>query len=71
MKGGMKKQPGHAWNEENNEVHTFVTNDQDRPNRMAFVLGLTIDHARASLSCQQENSDDKKPQIYNQLFTQA
>ncbi|CAK9198006.1 unnamed protein product [Sphagnum troendelagicum] len=28
---GVKKQPGHTWIEVNNEVHTFVVDDQDHP----------------------------------------
>ncbi len=28
---GVKKQPGHTWIEVNNEVNTFVVDDQDHP----------------------------------------
>ncbi len=28
---GVKRQPGHTWIEVNNEVHTFVVDDQDHP----------------------------------------
>jgi hypothetical protein len=28
---GVKKQPGCTWIEVNNEVHTFVVDDQDHP----------------------------------------
>jgi hypothetical protein len=31
MEKGVKKQPGRTWIEVNNEVHTFVVEDQDHP----------------------------------------
>jgi hypothetical protein len=31
MARGMKRQPGRTWTEVNNEVHTFVVDDQDHP----------------------------------------
>jgi hypothetical protein len=31
MERGVKKQPGRTWIEVNDEVHTFLVNDQDHP----------------------------------------
>jgi hypothetical protein len=31
LEKGMKKQPGPTWIEVNNEIHTFVVDDQDHP----------------------------------------
>jgi hypothetical protein len=31
MARGVKRQPGGTWIEVNNEVHTFVVDDQDHP----------------------------------------
>jgi hypothetical protein len=45
---GVKKQLGHTWIEVNNEVHTFVVDDQDHPQIIeihAELLRLPKGHA--------------------------
>jgi hypothetical protein len=40
--GGVKKQPGHTWIEVNNEVHSFVVNDQAHPQMIEIHAELEI-----------------------------
>jgi len=37
---GVKKQPRHTWIEVNNKVHTFVGDDQDRPQMLEICAQL-------------------------------
>jgi hypothetical protein len=42
MEKGVKKQLGHTWIEVNNEVHTFVVEDQEHPQMMEIHPELQI-----------------------------